>query len=91
ISFMSKILAKCGFSDCDAKVEIAKTKIPLFLAHGADDRFVPAYMGKQIYEACNSPKELMIVPGATHGFAYIVATEEYQQKLIRFFKEHRVF
>ena len=47
-------------------------------------------MGKQIYEACNSPKELMIVPEATHGFAYVVATEEYQQKLMSFFKEHGV-
>ncbi|MBQ2720628.1 MAG: alpha/beta hydrolase, partial [Clostridia bacterium] len=59
--------------------------------HGAEDRFVPTYMGKQIYDACNSPKELFIVDGASHGFAYIVATEEYQQRLMRFFKEHGVY
>ena len=90
ISFASKILAKSGFSDCDAREEIAKTKIPLFLAHGAEDRFVPTYMGKQIYDACNSPKELFIVEDASHGFAYVVATEEYRQKLMKFFKEHGV-
>ena len=90
ISFMAKLIAKYGFTDCDARTEIAKTKIPLFLAHGEKDGFVPTYMGKQIYEACNSPKELMIVPEATHGFAYVVATEEYQQKLMSFFKEHGV-
>ncbi len=90
IEFFSKLLAKTGFSDCDARQEIAKTKIPLFLAHGAADSFVPTYMGQQIYQACNSPKELFIVPGAEHGMSYIVETEKYQQKILCFFKEHGV-
>ena len=91
VDTVTRIIAKYGFTDCDARKEVAKTRIPFFFAHGEADDFVPCYMGRQIYEACSSDKVLFTVPGATHGFSYVVATEEYQRKLAEFFKKNHVF
>ena len=85
---VARIVAKFGFTGCDSRKEVAKTKIPVFFAHGQADNFVPHFMGEEIYNACNSPKEFLSVPDAIHGFSYIVATEEYQQKLMAFLERN---
>ena len=88
IGIVTKTIARYGFTDCDSREEVSKTKIPMFIAHGEADGFVPTYMGVEIYNACASPKELFTVPGAIHGFSYIVATEEYQKKLSDFLERN---
>ena len=69
LQLAAKVVAKFGLSDCDSRKEVSKTKLPLFLAHGQADKFVPHYMGEEIYNACASPKEFLSVPDAIHGLS----------------------
>lgn len=55
-----------------------KTQIPILFIHGTDDKFVPVRMTYENYKACNSPKELLIIPGAIHGQSYDVEQEKYE-------------
>jgi fermentation-respiration switch protein FrsA (DUF1100 family) len=55
--------------------EAAKSKLPILTIHGEEDTFVPFYMCKDIYNAIKSDKELITVPGATHGMSYLVDTK----------------
>ena len=42
----------------------------MFFIHGDKDTHVPTWMVYPLYEATPEPKELWIVPGATHAMSY---------------------
>lgn len=66
--------------------QVKKSKIPTIFVHGDADFFVPLEMSQQNYDASSAvKKELYIVKGAAHGLAYIVAGDEYLEKLHEFF------
>lgn len=64
---------------------VAKCRLPLILFHGDADTFVPCYMSQEIFNACPSPKKLVLAPGAGHGMSYLVIPDEYLKELGDFF------
>ena len=66
--------------------EAMKTcKLPVIFFHGGSDNFVPPELSEINFEACNSRKKLVIIPGAAHGLSYLVDPERYLQELRDFF------
>lgn len=59
-------------------------KIPVLLLHGDQDAFVPLEMSRQIYDACSTQKQLVIVEGAGHGLAYPKDETAYVEALKEF-------
>ena len=59
--------------------------VPVLFFHGADDDYVPSYMSQLNFDACQSTKKIIIVPGAGHGLSYPVAPELYLDEAARFF------
>lgn len=52
---------------------LSRCTLPLLMAHGEADDFVPCAMGKASFEAAASAdKQLILVPGAGHGMSYLV-------------------
>lgn len=45
---------------------IGAVHVPVLVMHGANDRFVPTRMGRDIFDAANEPKELFIAPDSGH-------------------------
>lgn len=82
-----RVAAGYGFSDCSSKECVRNTRIPVFVIHGTEDDFVPTYMGKEIYEACAAPKRLYLAAGAGHAESYYLHKEEYEQKVLEFFRD----
>ena len=75
---------KHGFSFAQlTPVESAKNiRVPVLFVHGAEDKLVPCYMVKEIYEACASDKkDIFIVGGADHAQSYMVDKEGFEAKL----------
>ena len=62
------VIKKAGYSlkECNAKTEVAKTKIPILFLHGEADSFVPCSMAHELYQACVSEKKLVLIKGAGH-------------------------
>lgn len=76
-----------GFSiDGASTVEALKScTLPLRIAHGEADDFVPCWMGVKSFEAAASKdKQLLTVPGAGHGMSYLMETEKMQGILTEF-------
>ena len=76
-----------GFSiDGASTVEaLKKNTLPLLIAHGEADDFVPCWMGVKSFEAAATPdKQLITVPGAGHGMSYLMAQEQMQTALVAF-------
>lgn len=77
-----------GFSISEVVPEasIMKGKTPLFLIHGADDKFVPTFMSQEMYESRKSyaPTTLVLVPGARHAQSIVVNPGLYKEALWKF-------
>lgn len=58
------------------------------LIHGEADNFVPTEMSRRNYAACRSEKELLLIPGAGHGGAYLVGGETYRSAVTSFLNQH---
>lgn len=82
--FKRKINMKSGeYSTVEA---LKKTDIPVLFIHGTDDTFVPVTMTYENYKACNSPKRLLIVPGANHAVSYLADENLYREAVLSFWK-----
>jgi fermentation-respiration switch protein FrsA (DUF1100 family) len=54
---------------------------PLLLIQGTADEYVGPAHAQRLYARAGSPKELWLVPGATHGQAFAAAPEEYRERI----------
>lgn len=63
---------------------VSRTKIPILLIHGSDDKFVPPEMSAAIYEKCAGQRYLEVFPGAGHGGSCATDPVRYE-KIIRCF------
>lgn len=81
--FWALLLNKCSFNKSVGEKCVAESDVPILFIHGKEDNFVPAYMSQNMYDACNSPKELHMIDNCGHAAAYMVATEEYTDAVNR--------
>lgn len=58
-----RLLMKDQFRSRDV---IGKVKAPLLIIHGDADRVIPVAHGRKLHELANDPKELVILPDASH-------------------------
>ncbi|MNC66042.1 Alpha/beta hydrolase family protein [compost metagenome] len=65
----------------DSLDKIADIGMPLLLVHGLNDRFVPPRFSKQLFEAAQQPKTLLLVPGATHNNSMSLGGQRYRQAI----------
>lgn len=77
-----------GPKDYSTLEAMRNCEVPVLFFHGTDDKFVPVQMTFENYKACRAPKQLFIVPGAEHGMSYVVETEKYQNKVLKFWEKY---
>ncbi len=66
---------------------VRRTRIPILLIHGEDDRFVPCRMSQEIWSACSGPRTIKTFPGAGHGLSYMADTKRYERLVKQFVGE----
>ena len=78
--------AKYGwnFQEASSLEQVKKCSLPMFFIHGDADTYVPTRMVYPLYEAKSGPKELWIVPGATHAMSYKDYPQEYTERVKKF-------
>lgn len=85
LRWLTRHLAGFDLREYSTLEALQNSTLPLFLAHGEADTFVPCYMSRRAYAACPSEdKTLLLVPGAAHGQSYLVQPERYT-RLVRAF------
>lgn len=55
---------------CPVEVVSKISPRPVFIIHGEEDMLVPVEQGKMLFERASEPKELILIPGANHGFSW---------------------
>lgn len=87
IKLGAKLFGKFNLEEYSPYESVQKSKVPIIFIHGNVDNFVPCYMSEKLYKVCNTRKELVIIPEAGHGLAYLVEPEMYLTALENFFKQ----
>lgn len=89
-SYLYGPLASYGIhSKFDTLTKVRALKCPLLVIHGDKDTYIPTAMGQALYNAAPKPKNLWIVPGASHGDVRYIAGKKYPDQLRRFVSEHQ--
>jgi uncharacterized protein len=60
---------------------------PILLIYSENDTRAPLADGKILFEKAREPKDILVVPGADHGEAYLKAGLLYENTMLEFFKE----
>ncbi len=83
-----RILAGFSLSDGSTEEALSRNRLPILIAHGTADNFVPYAMGEKNFAACTaSDAELFSVHGAEHGMSYIIDPEGYTEKIKELFRK----
>ena len=80
------IRAGYEFKEASALEQVKKSSVPILFIHGSEDNFVHTEMVYELYDACASEKELLVVEGAGHGEAYSMDPELYFDTVFGFLK-----
>lgn len=83
-SWLCQLKYGWNFKEASALKQVAKCHLPMLFIHGDADTYVPTWMVYKLYDAKPEPKELWIVPGATHAMSYKNDTKEYVIKVKQF-------
>ena len=81
-------LYNLNFKKASSEEQIKKSNLPMLFIHGDEDTYVPVKMVEQLYKVKPEPKELWIVPGATHAHSYKSAPKEYTKHVKDFISKY---
>lgn len=75
-----------GFTDVNSAKTLSKAKVPVLLAHGQADSFVPHAMAEEIYKAARDTVDITFfsVPDAEHGLSYLIDNAGYRRLIGEF-------
>lgn len=65
----------------DSLSKIGAVGVPVLIAHGRDDRYVPSRFSEALFDAANEPKQLLLIDGANHNNGLRMAGNSYRQAL----------
>lgn len=69
---------KARYLTGDCSLALEKNRLPILIAHGEDDDFVPYRMSLDNFSHCDPENSVLVhVPGAGHGVAWLVDRENY--------------
>ena len=88
INFFCRVLAGFDLKEDNTMSALQKTNIPVIFIHGTRDDFVPPEMTMRNFETCASEKELLMIPKATHGTAFLYAEERYKERMTAFVEKY---
>lgn len=71
----------------DSLSKIDKVRVPLLIAHGTGDRYVPAHFSERLFAAAKPPKRLLLIDGASHNNGLRLGRQEYRQAIQALFQE----
>ena len=75
----AKWLCKCDLEEASALSSVKNSKVPIFIVHGTDDRFVPCSMAHELKAAAGDKAELHLFEGSGHVLSYLDDTPRYHK------------
>ena len=87
LNFGANLFGDINLDKISAENAVKNAKVPVCFIHGKTDDFVPPDMSEENFNACKTEKDLLLVDGAGHGLAFIIAPDDYIETLSNFDKK----
>ncbi|WP_077324921.1 alpha/beta hydrolase [Virgibacillus siamensis] len=87
-SLVTKLEAGYSLKEASALKQVKKADVPILYIHGKADTFVPTRMSFKLYKNTKSEAEIMTVPHANHGEAFVIAKDKYVKKMKSFLHQY---
>lgn len=84
----SRVIGGYSFKKASPIDAVKSAKKPILFIHGGKDDFVPTYMEKQLYDACCSEKEMIVVENAVHARSYYADPKKYESAIENFMNKY---
>lgn len=85
----AKVFGGFDLGEADVCNAVSKSKTPILIIHGTQDKFVPYYMAEEIYLSCKGYAKLLKVKDAGHAMSfyqdsalYIKTLDEFLEKVL---------
>ncbi|KIP96292.1 MULTISPECIES: alpha/beta fold hydrolase [Pseudomonas] len=65
----------------DSLSKIGDIKVPVLIAHGTNDRYIPQRFSESLYQAANEPKRLLLIDGGNHNNSLRTGSSEYREAI----------
>lgn len=85
---IASMRAGYSFSSADAAKQLKTASLPILFIHGSADDYVPTYMGIELYEGYQGPKELLLIENAGHGASSDVDPDTYYLHIFAFLDKY---
>jgi fermentation-respiration switch protein FrsA (DUF1100 family) len=85
-SLICKLRAGYFFGEASALRQIKKAQRPILFIHGTEDTFVPTAMIHQLYDACPTYKEKVLIENAGHALSYATDADSYTNHVANFLR-----
>jgi hypothetical protein len=87
-NFMTTMLSGMSFDAVSPLRDIGEISLPVLLIHGVNDRYVPAQMSKDLYEAKKKGiRSIYLSQNAGHADSFTVNRKEYTQQVRSFLEK----
>lgn len=87
VYFAAKIFGRFDINAITCEQAVKKSKIPVMILHGEDDRYVPCEMSEQIQRANPDKVIRYTFKDAGHGLSFLTDTERYRDLTEPFYKK----
>lgn len=87
-SWIASWRAGYNFTEASSVEQVKKASVPMMFIHGSEDNFVHTDMVYQVYEACPTEKDIMVVENAGHGQSYYYAPQIYEERVFSFLENY---
>ena len=85
---VAQIRAGYNFKEASCVEAVKKATVPMLFIHGGADSYVLTDMVYDVYEACPTTKDILIVEGAGHAESYQIDPELYYNTVFNFIEEN---
>lgn len=80
------LLSSLAGNSFDNLSKIKNIKSPIMVIHGTNDRVIPYFMGKEVFDAAMSKKEFVTIGGAGHNNLQDDYAQQYWSAILSFLK-----
>lgn len=70
----------------DSVSKVSHLHMPILIAHGLNDTYLPARFAEELFEVANEPKSLVLIKGADHNNSLRMGRPDYRQAMQDLFK-----
>jgi fermentation-respiration switch protein FrsA (DUF1100 family) len=83
LNTLTRVLLKTNLDEINPIEKLEASLYPILFIHGGADHRVPVNFSKNMFNACSSKKDMLIIEGADHTFAYVCEFDLYRRKIVQ--------